>query len=64
WGRPVNAKDYFVEVSPAQKLEYMAKIVQQYGRVDAKHSAVDLRFDIVTFPSADAQGEQANTSGR
>jgi len=66
WGRPVNAKDYFVEVSPAQKLEYMSKIVQQYGRVDAKHSAVDLRFDVVTFPSADnqQQGAQANTSER
>jgi hypothetical protein len=62
WGRPVNAKDYFVEVSPAQKLEYMSSIVRDYGRVDAKHSAVDLRFDIVTFPSADAQGEQANTN--
>ena len=62
WGRPVNAKDYFVEVSPAQKLEYMSKIVQQYGRVDAKHSAVDLRFDVVTFPSSDAQQtEQADT---
>jgi hypothetical protein len=65
WGRPVNAKDYFVEVSPAQKLEYMAKIVQQFGRVDARYSAVDLRFDVVTYPSADARdgsgATQANT---
>jgi hypothetical protein len=64
WGRPVNAKDYFVEVTPAQKLEYMAKIVQQFGRVDAKHSAVDLRFDRVTYPSIDTQGDQANTGGQ
>jgi hypothetical protein len=64
WGRPVNAKDYFVEVSPAQKLEYMSRIVQQYGRVDAGHSAVELRFDEVYFPSADINGEQANTTGR
>lgn len=65
WGRPVNAKDYFVEVSPAQKLEYMTKIVQQFGRVDAKHSAVDLRFDRVTYPSADTvnAAPEANTSG-
>lgn len=62
WGRPINAKDYFVEVTPAQKLEYMEKIVQQFGRVDARHSAVDLRFDRVTFPSADAQGDVANTN--
>ncbi|HEY7117431.1 MAG TPA: hypothetical protein VH475_12650 [Tepidisphaeraceae bacterium] len=61
WGRPINAKDYFVEVAPAQKLEYMSKIMQQFGRVDAHHSAIDLRFDRVTYPSADAQGDQANT---
>jgi hypothetical protein len=65
WGRPVNAKDYFVEVSPAQKLEYMTRIVQQFGRVDAKHSAVDLRFDRVTYPSADSANgaAEANTTG-
>jgi hypothetical protein len=63
WGRPINARDYFVEVTPAQKLEYMARIFQQFGRVDAKHSAVDLRFDRVTYPSADARGAEANTSG-
>jgi hypothetical protein len=39
----------------------MERLVQQFGRVDAKHSAVDLRFDRVTFPTADIQGEQANT---
>jgi hypothetical protein len=63
WGRPVNAKDYFVEVSPAQKLEYMAKIVQQFGRVDARYSAVDLRFDVVTYPSAEARGGNGGGSG-
>ena len=63
WGRPINAKDYFVEVSPAQKLEYMQKIVQQFGRVDAKHAAIDLRFDRVTYPSAELQGAEANTNG-
>jgi hypothetical protein len=64
WGRPINAKDYFVEVTPAQKLEYMTRIVQQFGRVDANHSAVDLRFDRVTYPSADTANAtpEANTS--
>jgi hypothetical protein len=64
WGRPVNATDYFIEVSPAQKLEYMTRIVEQFGRVDAKHSAVDLRFDRVTYPSADTATAtpEANTS--
>jgi hypothetical protein len=39
----------------------MARLVQQFGRVDARHSAVDLRFDRVTYPSADAAAvDQAN----
>ena len=60
WGRPVNAKDdYFVEVTPDQKLAYMQSIVQQFGRVDANHSAVDLRFDWVTYPSTEAPGRTA-----
>jgi hypothetical protein len=56
WGRPVNpgAKDYFVEVSPDQKLQYMEQIVKQFGRVDANHSAVDLRFDWVTVPTTES----------
>ncbi|HYE16825.1 MAG TPA: hypothetical protein VEA69_00150, partial [Tepidisphaeraceae bacterium] len=51
WGRPVGAKDFFVEVTPAQKLKYMEELVAKFGRVDAKLPAVDLRFDVVTFPS-------------
>jgi hypothetical protein len=62
WGRPVNAgaKDYFVEVSADQKLQYMEQIVKQFGRVDANHSAVDLRFDWVTVPSAEAPAGTAS----
>ena len=61
WGRPVNAQDdYFVEVTPDQKLQYMQSIVQQFGRVDANHSAVDLRFDWVTYPSGEAPTRSAS----
>jgi hypothetical protein len=60
WGRPPNAKDYFVEVLPAQKLDYMERLVRQFGRVDAKHSAVDIRFETVQYPTADLQTDQAN----
>jgi hypothetical protein len=56
WGRPINAQDFFVEVSPAEKLRHMRDIFQQYGRVDAGHPWVDLRFDNVTYP-ADAQAD-------
>ena len=60
WGRPISAKDYLVEVPVAQKFQYMEKIVQQFGRVDANHSAVDLRFDVVTYPAVEAPGTEAN----
>ncbi len=32
-----------------------------FGRVDAKHSWVDLRFDWVMYPSSEAPGAEANT---
>lgn len=51
WGRPVNADDYFVEVSTAQKLEYLQRIYSEYHRVDANHPWIDIRFDQVTYPS-------------
>jgi hypothetical protein len=53
WGRPPSASDAFAEVSWNQKLSNMARIVDKYHRIDAGHSAVDLRFDQVTFPSED-----------
>ena len=49
WGR-VKDNDP-AEVSIAQKLLYLNQIVEKYHRVDANHSAVDIRFDRVTFPS-------------
>lgn len=61
WGRPIHASDFKIEVEPAQKLDYMDRLVKQFGRVDAGHSAVDLRFDQVQVPSADGLGSEANT---
>jgi hypothetical protein len=61
WGRPIHANDFFIEVSPAQKLDYMDRIVKQFGRVDAKHSWVELRFDEVRYASTDDLGSEANT---
>ena len=45
WGRPVNAQDFLVEVSAAEKLRRLAFYFKEYGRVDAKHQWIDLRFD-------------------
>jgi hypothetical protein len=51
WGRPPSAKDYFVEVPTAQKLQCLADIYQQMHRVDGGQSWIDVRFDQVTYPS-------------
>jgi hypothetical protein len=53
WGRPVNAKDYFVEVSPAKKLQYLEQIRNQYGRIDGGDAWIDIRFDRITYPSTE-----------
>jgi hypothetical protein len=58
WGAPITER--IAEVSADRKLELMKAIVAKYGRVDARHSAVDIRFDRVTFPSSDLTSNQAN----
>ena len=52
WGRPVNSKDFFIEVSPAQKLTYLRQVYEQFHRIDANQPAIDIRFDKITYPSA------------
>jgi len=61
WGRPANAEDYFIEVSTAQKLEYLKQIYEQFHRVDGHRPWIDIRFDKITYPSADpAAAEHAS----
>jgi hypothetical protein len=53
WGRPLKAEDdFFVEVSPQRKLEYLEAIWKDKGRVDGNYQWVDVRFDTVTIPSS------------
>jgi hypothetical protein len=59
WGRPRSASDAFSEVPWQQKLDYMQRIVAQYHRLDAGHTAIDLRFDRVTFPSEGIEAERS-----
>jgi hypothetical protein len=59
WGRPVNARDYFIEVPTAQKLDYMQRIFAEYVHIDAVHQWVDLRFDQVTYPGNEDTARQA-----
>lgn len=60
WGRPVNAKDAFVEVPATRKLEALAQVYAQYHRVDANQPWLDVRFDQVTYPreAATADGSR------
>lgn len=51
WGRPPGAEDYFIEVPTAQKLQRLQQAYDQYQRVDAGQSWIDIRFDRVTRPS-------------
>jgi hypothetical protein len=52
WGRPISAKDAFVEVAPARKLDAMQQIFGKFHRIDAGQPWVDIRFDQVTYPAA------------
>ena len=53
WGQPVTPRpdEFFVEVTPAQKLAYMETIWKDKGRVDGKFAWVDIRYDTPTVPN-------------
>lgn len=57
WGQPVTpaADEFFVEVTPAQKLAYMETIWKDKGRVDGNFAWVDIRYDTPTVPNPAAQ---------
>lgn len=55
WGRPISATDFFMEVSPDQKIASLRQIYAQYGRIDAKQPWLDLRFDKITYPAPASQ---------
>jgi hypothetical protein len=60
WGRPINSKDFFVEVSPAQKLSYLKQVYEQFHRVDGNQPWIDIRFDRITYPSGAAPSARAD----
>jgi hypothetical protein len=60
WGRVPSAKDAFVEVPAAKKLEYLQQVWEQYQRVDAAQPWIDIRFDRITYPAAQSM-EHADT---
>lgn len=60
WGRPINAKDAFVEIPATRKLEALAQVFAQYHRVDANQPWLDIRYDQVTYPKV--QSAQADVA--
>jgi len=54
WGMAPGAKDAFVEVSTGEKLKVLKQVYADYGRIDANHPWIDIRFDKITYPSEQA----------
>ncbi|WP_428937705.1 cell division protein FtsQ/DivIB [Fontivita pretiosa] len=59
WGRPINAKDFFVEVSTPQKLAYLRDVWTQFHRVDGGMPWIDIRFDRIIYPADGARTASA-----
>ena len=52
WGRPESDKGSgIVEIPPADKMVYLEKVFQQFGRVDAGRPWIDIRFPHITYPA-------------
>ena len=61
WGRPINSKDFFVEVPTDQKLAYLDQVWRQFHRVDGGRAWIDIRFDRITYPNEDvANGDSGS----
>ncbi len=56
WGQPPGVRSFF-EVPTDRKLEYLDAINQQYHRIDANHTFVDLRGDQVLVASSAAASQ-------
>ena len=56
WGQPPGVRSFF-EVPTDRKLEYLQAINQQYHRIDAGHTFVDIRGDQVLVPSRAAASQ-------
>ena len=53
WGEPIKMS-FYAEVSPARKLERLARLVNQFGRADAGLAWIDIRNDKILYPTEQA----------
>lgn len=51
WGRPIDARDFFIEIPPAQKLDNLRRVYEQLGRIDGRRKWLDVRYDRITYPT-------------
>jgi hypothetical protein len=61
WGRPIGARDDFIEVKPQRKFEYIRRVYEEFGRCDARQQWIDVRYDMIRIPSLDTT---ANASAK
>ena len=69
WGRPIGARDDFIEVSAERKLDYVRQVYEEFGRCDARQRWIDVRYDMIRIPSVDSAANgpanaSATTPGR
>jgi cell division septal protein FtsQ len=57
WGEPLFVT-FAAELSKEEKLERLARVREQYGRIDAGRPWIDIRMDKITYPA-----ETATTGG-
>ena len=63
WGRPVGAKDDFIEVRADRKFDYIRRVYEEFGRCDARQRWIDVRYDVVRIPSVDTTATAGATRG-
>lgn len=59
WGRPPADRESF-EIPAGQKLEYLQRVYQQFGRVDARQPWIDVRFDSMRIPAQSGGGSRSD----
>ena len=63
WGQPLGSRTEFIEVRPEKKFEYLQRVYDEFGRCDARQRWIDIRFDKITYPSAEPlPGPQSSTA--
>lgn len=62
WGAPIGGRSF--EARPQQKFEYLRQVYEEFGRCDARQKWIDIRYDKITYPAADAIGAAAGVTAR